>query len=75
MNGGFLYSGVQGGDIVRLPLSDVTSKSWNVVTKIGEPCDDLSQEAKCGRPLGMEFDPKGTLNLGVHTLISKLGPL
>jgi len=30
-----------------------------VVTKIGEPCDDLSLEAKCGRPLGMEFDEEG----------------
>ena len=59
MRDGFLYSGVQGGDIVRIPLADVTSKPWQVVTKIGLPCDDLSQESTCGRPLGMEFDPKG----------------
>ena len=59
MRDGFLYSGVQGGDIVRIPLADVTSKPWQVVTKIGLPCDDLSQESTCGRPLGMEFDLKG----------------
>ena len=56
---GFLYSGVQGGDIVRLPLSDPVNQPWQVVGKIGQPCSDLSREAVCGRPLGMEFDNQG----------------
>jgi len=56
---GYLYSGVQGGDIVRLPLSDPIQGPWEFYTKIGIDCEGLHEEEKCGRVLGIEIDQKG----------------
>lgn len=57
---GYLYSGVQGGDIIRLNIQD-PRQSWEFVTKIGGYCVDLHEEKKCGRPLGLTFDLQGRL--------------
>jgi len=55
-----LYSGIHGGDIIRLNL-ETPKQSWEYVTKIGAPCSDQHHEATCGRILGLEFDSKGQL--------------
>ena len=55
---GYLYTGIHGGDIVRLQIN-APKQPWEYVTKIGELCTDLHQEEICGRILGLEFDPKG----------------
>jgi len=59
---GYLYTGIHGGDIVRLQIN-APKQPWEYVTKIGELCTDLHQEEICGRILGLEFDPKGRLYL------------
>ena len=56
----YLYTGVQGGDILRLNLND-PKRPWEFVAKIGTLCTDTHQEQLCGRPLGLEFDKKGHL--------------
>ena len=56
----YLYSGIHGGDIIRLNL-ETPKQSWEYVTKIGAPCSDQHHEAICGRILGLEFDSKGQL--------------
>merc|ERR1711988_1125960 len=56
----YLYTGVQGGDILRLNIND-PKKPWEFVTKIGTLCADTHQEKWCGRPLGLDFDKNGNL--------------
>jgi len=56
----YLYTGVQGGDILRLNIND-PKKPWEFVTKIGQFCQDTYHEELCGRPLGLEFDQEGNL--------------
>ena len=51
VQGDYLYTGVQGGDILRLNIND-PKKPWEFVTKIGELCQDTHHENICGRPLG-----------------------
>jgi len=60
VQGDYLYTGVQGGDILRLNIND-PKKPWEFVTKIGELCQDTHHENICGRPLGLEFDKDGNL--------------
>ncbi len=56
----FLYTGVQGGDILRLNLND-PKKPWEFVVKIGSFCQETHHEEICGRPLGLDFDTEGQL--------------
>lgn len=56
----YLYTGVQGGDILRLNIAD-PKKPWEFVTKIGHKCTDVHHEDICGRPLGLDFDKDGYL--------------
>ena len=58
----YLYTGVQGGDIIKLKLS-APKEPWQYVTKVSyqKPCSDLHHEEYCGRILGLEFDQKGRL--------------
>jgi len=64
---GYLYTGVYGGDIVRLDLNSEGSPAkgvWQTVARMshaGVDCGGLHDEAKCGRPLGMDFDKWGFL--------------
>ena len=52
----YLYTGVQGGDVLRLNIND-PKKPWEFVTKIGSSfCPDLQHEEVCGRILGLNFD-------------------
>lgn len=53
---GKLYSTVVGGYVVRLEEGRVVP-----IVKLGEKCDGIWQEEKCGRPLGLEFDKTGNL--------------
>lgn len=54
---GELYTGIQGGDIVKLVGKDHIVP----VVKFGRPCGGYYEEKLCGRPLGMKFDKKGNL--------------
>ncbi|XP_058808450.1 adipocyte plasma membrane-associated protein Hemomucin-like isoform X2 [Phymastichus coffea] len=54
--GGELYTGVYGGYVMK-----VTDNKLVPIVKFGKDCDGVWQEAKCGRPLGLKFDKKGTL--------------
>ena len=56
----FLYSGVQGGDIMKLDINQ-PKKPWEFVAKIGHSCTEVHQEEKCGRVLGLAFDKSGHL--------------
>ena len=63
---GYLYSGLQGGDIIRLDIMKDDSESlkdasWQKVGKIGKPCNSIIHEDDCGRPLGLAFDNYGYL--------------
>lgn len=60
---GYLYSGVIGGEIIRLDLNKdpVKAQQWQKVAKIGQECKGIHDEAKCGRPLGLTFDRWGFL--------------
>lgn len=55
---GYLYTGIQGGDIIRINLAkDPINGEWETVF-FGTPCKGQYQELICGRPLGMTFHPK-----------------
>ncbi len=42
--------------------SEVLKKAtWQKVGKIGQDCNRVTQEEKCGRPLGLAFDHAGYL--------------
>ena len=63
---GYLYTGVQGGEIIRLDLMtddprSVKESSWQKVGKIGKECNTIIHEEMCGRPLGLAFDVDGYL--------------
>ena len=60
VKGDYLYTGVQGGDILRININDPKTP-WEFVTKIGSLCSASHQEEICGRPLGLEFDKDGNL--------------
>ncbi|XP_036323266.1 adipocyte plasma membrane-associated protein [Rhagoletis pomonella] len=49
-----IYTGIHGGEVIKLTADHVTH-----VAKIGQPCEDIFEEARCGRPLGLAFDTKG----------------
>lgn len=46
-----IYTGIHGGEIIKISAEHVTH-----VAKIGQPCEDISEESRCGRPLGLAFD-------------------
>ena len=59
-----MYTGIQGGDIIRLDLNSkdaVEKGAWQTVAKIGSKCANEHDEVNCGRPLGMDFDRWGFL--------------
>jgi len=68
---GYLYTGIYGGDIIRLDLNSPTSSPevgvWQTVARMhseggGGGCSGAaSDEVNCGRPLGMDFDRWGFL--------------
>ena len=63
---GYLYSGLQGGDIIRLDIMKDDSESlkdasWQKVGKIGKACNSIIHEVDCGRPLGLAIDNYGYL--------------
>lgn len=49
-----IYTGIHGGEVIKLTSNHVTH-----VTKIGQPCEDIYEESRCGRPLGLAFDTQG----------------
>ena len=70
MQDDFLYTGIQGGDIIRINLAkDPLNDAWETVWA-GTPCKGQYEEHLCGRPLGMTFHPK-TKNLLVVADSSK----
>ena len=61
MRDGFLYTGIIGGEIIRLNLKNPTGP-WEKVFKYKDvECRQRHKDPKCGRPLGIEFDSKGRL--------------
>lgn len=54
---GDLYTGLLGGDVVKLVGKDHIIP----VVKFGKPCGEYYEEKLCGRPLGMQFDKDGFL--------------
>lgn len=55
-HGGSIYTGVVGGQILKLTGTKVTP-----VAKFGKKCEGPWEEDICGRPLGLRFDKKGKL--------------
>ena len=58
---GFLYTGIQGGDIIRLNMKAKGAPlegTWESIAKTGKSCSGVHDEVNCGKPLGMDFDPK-----------------
>ncbi|XP_077522679.1 adipocyte plasma membrane-associated protein-like [Amblyomma americanum] len=53
---GSIYTGVIGGQILRLTGTKVTP-----VVKFGKACEGPWDEGICGRPLGLRFDKQGRL--------------
>ncbi|XP_057657026.1 adipocyte plasma membrane-associated protein Hemomucin-like isoform X1 [Diorhabda carinulata] len=53
---GELYTGLNGGNIVKLVGDRI-----ELVTKTGKPCKGHYEEHICGRPLGMVFDKNGNM--------------
>ena len=55
---GSIYTGLSDGRIIK-----VTGKKYETVANIGGDCKSsgLWDQYKCGRPLGLRFDSKGTL--------------
>lgn len=51
---GELYTGLATGEVVKVTASGVV----NLVTKIGESCAGYWEEAKCGRPLSIQYCEK-----------------
>ncbi|XP_053945808.1 adipocyte plasma membrane-associated protein Hemomucin [Anastrepha ludens] len=49
-----IYTGIHGGEVIKLTADHVTH-----VVKIGQPCEEIFEESRCGRPLGLAFDTKG----------------
>lgn len=49
-----IYTSIHGGEVVKLMGNHVTH-----VAKLGQPCEDIFEEARCGRPLGLAFDTVG----------------
>ncbi|KAK3932460.1 Adipocyte plasma membrane-associated protein [Frankliniella fusca] len=56
MYNGEVYTGIHGGFVVKIEGGEIKP-----VVKFGENCDDIIEEHKCGRPLGMKFDAAGNL--------------
>lgn len=54
---GELYTGLAGGDIVKLVGKDHVVP----IVKFGKPCGEYYEEKLCGRPLGIKFDSDGNL--------------
>ncbi|KAL1414763.1 hypothetical protein MTO96_007233 [Rhipicephalus appendiculatus] len=55
-HGGSIYTGVVGGQILKLTGTKITP-----VAKFGKKCEGPWEEDICGRPLGLRFDKKGKL--------------
>uniref|UniRef100_D3TSC0 Hemomucin n=1 Tax=Glossina morsitans morsitans TaxID=37546 RepID=D3TSC0_GLOMM len=49
-----IYMGIHGGEVIKVNGDHVTH-----VTKLGQACEDVFEESRCGRPLGLAFDTKG----------------
>ncbi|XP_030370522.1 adipocyte plasma membrane-associated protein [Scaptodrosophila lebanonensis] len=49
-----IYAGIHGGEVIKITSNHVTH-----VTKFGQPCEEIFEESRCGRPLGLAFDTKG----------------
>eukprot|EP00095_Tigriopus_kingsejongensis_P012744 snap_masked-scaffold2995_size10807-processed-gene-0.0 protein:Tk12744 transcript:snap_masked-scaffold2995_size10807-processed-gene-0.0-mRNA-1 annotation:"putative hemomucin" len=59
---GFLYTGIHGGNIVRLDLKNPSGSPWENVVTLGQGhCEGQFQEATCGRPLGLHLDADSNL--------------
>ncbi len=58
---GFVYSGLRGGDIVRLDVSR-PHDHWESVFNMGADCYSVPPDPEtCALPLGMVFGPDGGL--------------
>ncbi|XP_015591029.1 adipocyte plasma membrane-associated protein [Cephus cinctus] len=53
---GELYTGLHFGHVVKIVGDEIVP-----IVKFGKPCNGIWEESKCGRPLGLRFDKKGTL--------------
>ncbi|XP_037943920.1 adipocyte plasma membrane-associated protein-like, partial [Teleopsis dalmanni] len=49
-----IYTGIHGGEVIKLTNEHVTH-----VVKLGQPCEEIFEESRCGRPLGLAFDTQG----------------
>lgn len=49
-----IYMGIHGGEVIKVNGPHITH-----VTKLGQSCEDIFEESRCGRPLGLAFDTKG----------------
>ncbi|XP_004533668.1 adipocyte plasma membrane-associated protein [Ceratitis capitata] len=49
-----IYTGIHGGEVIKLTADHVTH-----ITKFGQPCEEIFEESRCGRPLGLAFDTQG----------------
>ncbi|XP_055848817.1 adipocyte plasma membrane-associated protein Hemomucin [Episyrphus balteatus] len=49
-----IYTGIYGGEVIKLTADHVTH-----VAKFGQPCEEIFEESRCGRPLGLAFDTLG----------------
>jgi len=49
-----IYMGIHGGEVIKVNGNHVTH-----VTKLGQPCEEIYEESRCGRPLGLAFDTQG----------------
>uniref|UniRef100_A0A1A9VM40 Strictosidine synthase conserved region domain-containing protein n=1 Tax=Glossina austeni TaxID=7395 RepID=A0A1A9VM40_GLOAU len=49
-----IYMGIHGGEVIKVNGAHITH-----VTKLGQACEDVFEESRCGRPLGLAFDTKG----------------
>lgn len=57
VHNGDLYTTLHGGYVARI----VNDSSIEHVVKFGQSCDGFHEEDKCGRPLGLSFDTKGSM--------------
>lgn len=49
-----IYASTSGGEVIKITGDHITH-----VAKFGKPCEGLTEESICGRPLGMAFDTIG----------------
>ncbi|XP_055322327.1 adipocyte plasma membrane-associated protein Hemomucin [Sitodiplosis mosellana] len=52
--GNEIFTSIHGGEVIKITDDHITH-----VAKFGKPCEGLTEEKICGRPLGLAFDTQG----------------